>query len=132
MLVVEDEWMVADHIGMLLEDIGCEIVGPAATIEDALALLQTERIDGALLDANLNGISSAPVAAALCVARVPFIVVTGYGNLELPTNEMNAAPRLTKPFNAANFEDMISRTLATAQKTDGLGSSARRISRSFK
>jgi DNA-binding LytR/AlgR family response regulator len=113
-LVVEDEWMVADHIGMLLEDIGCDVVGPAATIEDALVLLQTEHIDGALLDANLNGISSAPVAAALCAAKMPFVIVTGYGNLELPTKEMNAAPRLTKPFNTANFEDMISRTFAAA------------------
>lgn len=117
-LVVEDEWMVAEHIGMLLEDIGCGIVGPAATIEDALVLLKNEHIDGALLDANLNGISSAPVAAALCVARVPFIIVTGYGNLELATKEMNAAPRLTKPFNTERFEDLVARTLAGSAAQD--------------
>lgn len=106
-LVVEDEYMVATHIEMLLEDCGCDVVGPASTVESALELVKAGRLDGVLLDANLNGFSSAPVAAALDAEAVPFVVVTGYGRLELPTDALSAAPRLGKPFNNAEFEKTL-------------------------
>lgn len=107
LLVVEDEYMVATHIEMLLENCGCEVVGPVATLSKALELVEAGHIDGALLDANLNGVSSAPIADALDAGSVPFVVVTGYGQLDLATETLSAAPRLGKPFNNAEFEKTL-------------------------
>lgn len=104
LLVVEDEYMVAEHIGMLMEGFGCDVAGPVATIEDALAVVNDGGLDGALLDANLNGDSSAPIAAALTAASVPFVVVTGYGARELADEALNRASRIIKPFSTAELE----------------------------
>lgn len=104
LLVVEDEYMVAEHIGMLLEDFGCDVAGPVATIEEALAAVENGGLDGALLDANLNGDSSAPIAAALHAASVPFVVVTGYGARALADEALDRAPRIIKPFSIAELK----------------------------
>lgn len=103
LLVVEDEFMVAEHIAMLLEDFGCEVVGPVATIEQALEAIAEGGLEGALLDANLDGLSSAPIAAALQEASVPFVVVTGYGARKLEDDVLDSAPRLIKPFSTDNL-----------------------------
>lgn len=110
-LVVEDEWMIAEHLSMLLQDLAFEVVGPVANVPDALAKAEGEQIDCALLDCNLNGSSSAPVVDVLIAKNVPFIMVTGYGGLELPTEAMNAAPRLTKPFTEPELERALSAIL---------------------
>ena len=107
-LGVEDEWMIAEHLAMLLEDMKCEVVGPAGNVADALVKIESEQIDCALVDANLNGTSSAPIVDALAANSMPFIMVTGYGGLELPTPAMNSAPRLTKPFTEPELERALS------------------------
>ena len=104
LLIVEDEYMVADHIGMLLEDFGCEVAGYASTVSEALDLISSERLDGVLLDGNLNGDSSAPVAIELQSRSIPFVVAAGYGCLELNAEALNGAPRLAKPFSTFDFE----------------------------
>ena len=101
-LVVEDEYIIAEAITMMLEDFGCIVVGPIATIEEAIAAVNDGGLDGALLDANLHGHSSAPVGVALRAAAVPFIVATGYGTLPLE-DALNRAPRISKPFNESNL-----------------------------
>ena len=106
-LVVEDEYMVADHIGMLLEDLGCEVAGFASTVEQALDLVRGERLDGVLLDGNLNGDSSAPIAIELHSRSIPFVVATGYGQLELNADALNGVPRLAKPFSTDQFERVL-------------------------
>ena len=111
-LVVEDEYLVAEFISMMLEDFGCDVVGPVGTIEKALAAVNDGRLDGALLDANLSGDSSEPIAVALRAASVPFVVATGYGALELADEALNRAPRLSKPFS----ETEIKATLVAAFK----------------
>ncbi|HVA14996.1 MAG TPA: response regulator [Stellaceae bacterium] len=109
-LVVDDEYLVAEYILAVLEGFGCDVVGPVATIEEALALVRSERLDGVLLDANLNGKSSTPVAAALVAKATPFIVVTGYGQMKLATDALNGAPRLTKPFHLSELEKVLAAT----------------------
>lgn len=109
-LVVEDEYMVADHLGMLLEDLGCEVAGFASTVAEALDLVRSEQLDGVLLDGNLNGDSSGPVAIELRARSIPFVVATGYGQLELNAEALNGALRLAKPFSNVEFE----RTLLAA------------------
>ncbi len=98
---------------MLLEDFGCDVVGPVGTIEQALDVVAEGDLDGVLLDANLDGNSSAPIAAALQTASVPFVVVTGYGALKLNDDVLDCAPRLIKPFSTADFGATLAAAFAT-------------------
>ena len=100
--------MIAEHLSMMLEDMKFEVVGPVGNVADALAKIEGEQIDCALVDANLNGNSSAPIVDALSAKNVSFIMVTGYGGLELPSDAMNAAPRLTKPFTEPELANALS------------------------
>jgi len=71
-LVVEDEYMIADDLARALEDRGADVIGPAGTIEDALELLDADRqIDGAVLDINLRGERALPLADALAPVGSP-------------------------------------------------------------
>lgn len=102
-LVVEDELMLAMALEAVLRDLGCEIVGPVSNIDAALAAAQQERLDGALLDMNLRGRCSAPVAEALAERSVPFIVVTGYAVSDDDAPVIQTAPRVAKPFRVAQL-----------------------------
>ncbi len=97
LLVVEDEPLVSMDIRAGLEDAGAEVVGPAGTSEEALALIETRRIDAALLDGNLRGRPVDDIAAALARRNIPFAFVTGYGAQSLPRPFTQAAI-LSKPF----------------------------------
>jgi DNA-binding response OmpR family regulator len=110
-LIVEDEFLVADHIAMSLEDLGYAVIGPVATVAEALGLVADEPLDGVVLDANLDGVSSAPVAAELATRGVPFVVVTGYGQLDLPSRQLNDAPRVTKPYRIAELDRALAAVL---------------------
>ena len=78
-LIVEDEYFVADDLATDLRRHGAEVIGPVGTVADALALVQsTPDLDGAVLDINLHGVMSYPVAALLTAAGTPFLFATGY------------------------------------------------------
>ena len=109
-LVVDDEYLIAMHIQGLAEDLGCIVLGPAATIEEALAIIKSETVDCVLLDANLHGKSSTPIALELLVKAIPFVVVTGYAELRLDSDALEGAPRLSKPFNEMQFEAVMAAT----------------------
>src|SRR5471032_1103864 len=82
-LVVEDEVMVAWALEDMLTGLGCAVVGPAARVKQALAMISAGAIDAAVLDVNLNGEKSYPVADALAVLGVPFVFSTGYNKNNL-------------------------------------------------
>jgi DNA-binding response OmpR family regulator len=103
-LVVEDEFMVAELLCMMLEDFGCNVAGPCASVAEALAAVGENELDGAVLDVNLDGESSAPVAAALNAAAVPFVVSTGYGALSILDDALNHTIRISKPFASAQLK----------------------------
>lgn len=104
-LVVEDNYMIAQLFRNILEDFGCVIVGPFANAQSAIEAIENNRLDGAVIDANLGeGLTSAPVAAALQAAMVPFLVATGYGSRALSDEVLERAPRVTKPINDAELE----------------------------
>ena len=77
-LLVEDEVLIACMLQDMLTDLGCSVVGPAARVDEALALIETNAIDAAMLDVNLNGELSYPIADALVARGVPFLFSTGY------------------------------------------------------
>lgn len=118
-LVVEDNYMVAQLISEILEDWGCVVIGPFPNAQSGTRAIETDRLDGAVLDANLgDGKTSAPVAAALVAASVPFLVATGYGALALAEEVLDRAPRITKPINNAEFEATAIATFAHSGPTD--------------
>src|SRR5689334_8220047 len=78
-LVAEDEFVVALDLEVGLRELGCEVVGPAASVAQALALVARERPDAALLDVALLDGNAAPAAEALRSAGVPFVLLTDHG-----------------------------------------------------
>lgn len=106
-LLVEDEALVAMLIEDQLIELGFEVVGPAATASQALALCEDERLDGAVLDINLGGGQrSDPVAELLADQGIPFVFVTGYGNAGVDERFTEAAV-LQKPFTLAELAGVI-------------------------
>jgi len=113
-LVVEDESLVAMLLETILEDMGCAIVGPAATVEDGAALAGQDGLDAALLDVNVAGRQIFPVAEALKARGVPFVFSTGYGEGGLP-EEWRGAPTIQKPFTEAAVRDALMKAMGIAQ-----------------
>jgi DNA-binding response OmpR family regulator len=101
-LVVEDEFLIALEISAQLTDAGYEVVGPANSVAEALALVSEAECDMALLDVNLGSESSAPVAAALKARNIPFVVLSGYRERSL-NEDFNGAKILGKPFRTADL-----------------------------
>ena len=99
-LVVEDDYLVAQTLVEFLEDAGALVAGPFGWIEEAVAYLEShpEKLDGAVLDINLHGEKSYPVADALVSRSVPFVFATGYG-AGVIEGKYSHHPRYEKPFN---------------------------------
>jgi len=83
-LVVEDEYFLADETRQKLDHLGAIVVGPAANVEDALRLISSLDIDGAILDVHLGDEFVFPVAEALEAVDVPFVFATGYDAFIIP------------------------------------------------
>jgi DNA-binding response OmpR family regulator len=105
-LVVEDTLFVAEFIVDGLQDLGCDVVGPAPRVAQGLALATAEPLDGALLDVNLAGEFCFPIAEALAARGVPFALLTGYNDVSLPP-EFRRVPRLTKPFELKELAKLV-------------------------
>jgi DNA-binding response OmpR family regulator len=105
-LVVEDEAMIS----MLLEDMvlecGGELVGPVAKFDDALALAHQAEFGVAVLDLNLNGTLSYPIAEVIRERGIPVIFATGYGAGGL-LDRFRDCPTLQKPFSQQDFADAV-------------------------
>ena len=96
-LVVEDEYFLADELDRAVEAAGAVVIGPVPSVEAALDLLVGEEApDAAVLDVNLGGALAYPVADALLERGVPFVFTTGYDQSSLP-ERFAAMPRLQKP-----------------------------------
>jgi CheY-like chemotaxis protein len=109
-LVVEDEMMVAWLLEDTLAELGCAVVGPAAGVKEALAMIDAKAIDVAVLDVNLNGEMSYPVADALVARGVPFVFSTGYDKDRL-LDGYRSFPVLQKPFHGSELSDMLAKLL---------------------
>lgn len=107
-LVVEDEALVAMLVEDALLDAGFEVIGPARSVAEALALLAAERPAAAVLDLNLAGENSLPVADELAARGIAFIVATGYGAAGLPLSHSHA-PVLPKPYDPADLTAALGR-----------------------
>jgi CheY-like chemotaxis protein len=110
-LVVEDEMMIAMLIEDMLDEFGCELVGPATNIPRALELIGKESIEIAVLDLNLDGQDTYAIADALQQKNVPFIFATGYGSTGL-RKEYGNRPILQKPFQQKDLEIALAEALS--------------------
>jgi DNA-binding NtrC family response regulator len=107
-LVVEDEWLIAQDYRVLLSRAGHVVVGPAATSASAMALLDNETVDLGLLDYQLSEETSAAVAERLTRERTPFIVVTGHSEVDLP-EQFSRGVVVAKPVAPEVLLDLVDR-----------------------
>jgi CheY-like chemotaxis protein len=110
-LVVEDELLILMMIEDMLADLGCASVTAAASVDKAVALINAEVFDAALLDMNLNGNTSHSVAEALAARGVPFIYSTG-NKSHTPSDSYPDRPVLKKPFRFEELVEIITRLLS--------------------
>ena len=83
-LVVEDDFLLAEQTRRELERNGAIIVGPVPSVELGLELVDTARIDAAILDVNLDGEMVFPIADRLSELNIPFVFASGYDTIKIP------------------------------------------------
>ncbi len=115
-LVVEDEAIVSMLLEEFLEELGCEITGTASRFDDALEKAGSLTLDLALLDVNLAGQLSYPVAEILLGRGVPVVFSTGYGAGALP-EALHGVTVLSKPFR----HNQLAAAMQAAWEGVGLG-----------
>jgi len=105
-LVIEDEVIVGMLLEDMLEELGCEVAAISTHIEEALQLARALDIDLAILDINLRGTQSFPVADVLGVRSVPFLFATGYG-AQILKPPYSGTPTLQKPFQLEDLRQIL-------------------------
>jgi CheY-like chemotaxis protein len=120
LLVVEDEMLIALMIEEMLHDLGHVVVGPVGGVTPALQLLEggAAKVDGAVLDVNLNGAPVYPVADALRARGLPFVFVTGYDMAGI-ASRYAAVPILQKPFRPEQLGRLVSAEIARDGRVPG-------------
>jgi CheY-like chemotaxis protein len=111
-LVLEDDFLVANQIGKWLVDANHTVVGPAASVDAALAAVAESGVDVALLDINLgDGLRSYGLARILAAQHIPFVFLTGYSPSLTPP-DLRDRPRLDKPFERQQVLQALQHVLA--------------------
>ena len=118
-LVVEDEWLIADDLRRSLANEGAQVLGPVASVGQALALIhETPRIDAAVLDVHLEGGSNVYLVAERLQSRnVPFMFATGYDDYAIRSDFANV-PHLMKPFAPSCVARMLAATSSLTQSEE--------------
>lgn len=102
--------LVLLNVEDMLADLGCTSVCAAANADQALALIEAQTFDAAMVDVNLDGIQSYPVADALAARGVPFVFSTGYSGESLDDGYRDR-PVLGKPYRDVELAEMLTRLL---------------------
>jgi two-component sensor histidine kinase/CheY-like chemotaxis protein len=112
-LLVEDEALIGMELEEALQEAGCSVIGVAATAAEALDMIERDQPQGALLDINLGGETSFPVADRLAEVGVPFAFCTGYAADAMLPERFAGVPLIRKPFNAASVVDLFKQKVET-------------------
>ncbi len=110
-LILDDEALIAITLKEAVEELGCNVVGPVGNAKAALSLVRQGAPDIAILDVNLAGTSSAPVAAALRALGVPLVYCTGY---TVPAEQIEVGPQtevLSKPIDPYELAAALKRAV---------------------
>ncbi len=105
-LVVEDEPIIALNMQTILLDLGYRPVGPANTINEAMAVIEQRRFDAAILDVSLPDGESFGLANLLIERKIPFFFVTGR-YLDALHGPLAEVPVISKPFDIATIENSL-------------------------
>ena len=106
-LVVEDEYFLADDLAQAVAQLGAEVIGPVPTRKEALALLAAAgKVDLAVLDISLEDEAVFPVADVLAEQGVPFLFATGYDHASIPARYQHV-PRWEKPFDPQSLAQVL-------------------------
>ncbi|MBI1368729.1 MAG: response regulator [Planctomycetes bacterium] len=106
-LLVEDNYLVANMLNRMLDTLGCQVVGPAPSIDRAMDLARDHQLSGAILDINIIGGTSAPIAQFLKERDTPFVFITGYASPQGLPDDLAHIPKLTKPIDPNALEKVI-------------------------
>ena len=112
-LILEDEFFLADDLARALRDAGAMPVGPVGTVRQAEKLMARERVDAAILDLNLRGEMASDFVERLAATDLPCLIVSGYASDGVP-EAVSGVPRLEKPVSPPLVIDQLSAELATA------------------
>ncbi|MBP0495348.1 response regulator [Pararoseomonas indoligenes] len=107
-LVVEDQYLIAEDLCTLVEQLGGTIMGPVSGVEAALDLLQAGQPDLVMLDVNLEGERVYKVCTALREAEIPFVFITGY-DASVIHPHFRSVPHLEKPIEEAALRGALAR-----------------------
>ncbi|HXG81622.1 MAG TPA: response regulator [Sphingomicrobium sp.] len=111
-LIVEDEHLIAEDISAMLRDAGAEVIGPAASLPEAMRIAaDTATIDAAVLNIDLSGVTVFPLAKELQGRGVKIMFLTGYDDDQIP-GEYQSVPCCKKPTGAACVIDELRALLA--------------------
>jgi CheY-like chemotaxis protein len=115
-LIVEDQYLIADEMRRSVEALGGAVVGPAPSVEKALGAMGEDGVDLALLDVNLGGESVYRLADMLVSRGTPFIFATGYARTAMREGYADA-PHIEKPVTVAALCSCL-RTLGIEPPSD--------------
>ena len=114
LLLVEDEFVLALGLADALGDMGADVLGPVASVADALKLVESlPEIDAAILDVNLGNEEVYPVADALSARGIPFLFATANARSTLP-ERFAQVEVCQKPFDADCFRQALLRLLGAS------------------
>jgi DNA-binding response OmpR family regulator len=102
-LVVEDEYLLAQDAQEALVGSGYKVLGPVPNQKEAFAALERDRPDAVVLDLNLDGDISTGLAEHLRREGIPFVIVTGYGESHVRGCLTDGAPWIGKPYDTEHL-----------------------------
>ncbi|HEX5258227.1 MAG TPA: response regulator [Sphingomicrobium sp.] len=105
-LVVEDSPVVGPFTADLLEELGCEVVGPAPNMAAARELVEAGEFDAALIDIHIRGERVFPLCEMLEAQGVPFVFTSGYADRQMP-EKWEDRPRVQKPYTVDQIEKAL-------------------------
>ncbi|WP_156841978.1 chemotaxis protein CheB [Novosphingobium aquimarinum] len=110
-MVLDDEWLVAEQTAQYLTDAGVEIIGPYFSLEEAMERARTDSVDLAVLDYNIDGSPVTPLVEEFQKSDIPVILVSGYGShLDLPLGTLGV-DFMPKPVSGTALIDRVARRL---------------------
>jgi DNA-binding response OmpR family regulator len=109
-LIVEDEYYLAEDAAQVLRGAGAEVMGPCPTEQSARAALEQQHLDAVLLDVNLGSGPTFKLAETLKDRGIPFVFFTGYDQVMIP-KEFDHVERIVKPVEPRKIVAAISKVV---------------------
>ena len=105
-LLVEDSPVVGPFTADVIEELGCEVVGPAPNMAAARELIEAEELDAAIMDVHIRGERVFPLCEQLEAKGVPFVLTSGYADWQMP-EKLRDCPRLQKPYTIGQVQEAL-------------------------